>query len=335
MKVAFYEIAPWETEYIKEKLTGLELTFHISAFSDTDLPETDVDVLSTFVTSPVTLKVLEHCSQVKLIATRTTGFDHINLDACKGRGVIISNVPTYGENTVAEFTFALLLALSKKIYASLKRVREQALWSFDGLRGFDLRDKTIGVIGTGHIGSYVVKIAKGFGMEILAYDPFPNEKLAREYSLRYVGLDDLLRNSDVITLHAPYMPATHHMINHNNIGMIKKGAVLLNTSRGGLVETAALITALRNGILSGAALDVLEEEGFLLDETEIIAGGHPNENQMKVALADHELMHMDNVIITPHNAFNTREAILRILDTTVANIQAFASGKPINIVTEK
>lgn len=335
MKIAFYEIVDWEANYIKEKLPNHELSFYSSTFSDDVLPEAGVDIISTFTSSPVTSKVLEAVPTLKFVATRTTGFDHIHIDDCLARGVVASNVPTYGENTVAEFTFALLLMLSRKMYPAVKRIREQAWFNFENLRGFDLKDKTMGVIGTGHIGTYVVKIARGFGMNVVAYDPFPNEKLAKEFEFKYLSLSDLLSQSDVITLHVPYMPSTHHLINKDNIKLIKPGSVLVNTARGGLVETEAMVMALRSGILAGAALDVLEEEGFIKDEVSMLTDGHPQEQQMKTVLADHELMHMDNVIITPHNAFQTTEAIKRILDTTVANIQAFIDGKPINVITKE
>ncbi len=332
MKIAFYEIANWEADYIKQKLTGHELTFTESTFNDDSLPDNTADILSTFTSSPVTPKVLEATPNLKLVATRTTGFDHINLEACKQKGVVVSNVPSYGENTVAEFTFALLLSLSRKMYPGIKRVREQGLFNFEGLRGFDLKGKTIGVIGTGHIGTYVISIAHGFGMNIVAYDPRPNEDLAKQFNYRYVSLDELLAGSDVITLHVPYMPATHHLLNSENMKKIKPGAVLINTARGGLVETAAMVEALKNKVLGGAAMDVLEEEGFIKDELDMLTNGHPNEDQLKTALADHELMHMDNVLITPHTAFNTTEAIMRILDTTVKNIQSFIAGTPENVV---
>lgn len=269
---------------------------------------------------------------LKLIATRSTGFDHVDLKAAQEKGVTVCNVPAYGENTVAEFTFALILALSRKVFPGVKRVREQGKFSTDGLQGFDLKDKVIGVIGTGHIGAYMVKIAKGFGMNVLAYDPYPNQKLSQEYQFTYTDFNDLLLKSDVVTLHVPYMPATHHIINKKNIQMCKKGSVLINTARGGLVETDALVWALKEGVLAGAGLDVLEEEGFVKEEIELLASGHPNEQQLKTALADHELMQMDNVLVTPHNAFNTREAVTRILETTAENIEAFGMGSPLNMV---
>jgi D-lactate dehydrogenase len=270
-----------------------------------------------------------------LVATRTTGFDHIDLDALKAKNIPASNVPTYGMNTVAELAFALILTVSRKMYPAIKRVRDDGLFSFDGLRGFDVQGKTLGVIGTGHIGTYVIKIAHGFGMNIVAYDPFPNKKLASEYDFQYVSLDELLGQSDIVTLHVPYMPATHHMINKDTITKFKKGSILINTARGGLVETDALVYGLRHGILSGVGTDVLEEEGFLIDELKILAEGHPKEEQLKTVLADHELMHMENVIITPHIGAQTSEALRRILDTTAENIKLFIEGKLQNEIVKK
>jgi len=335
MKIAFYEIAEWEAKVIESKLTGHDLTFFPQKFSDAALPAADTEILSMFTGSPVTPKVLEALPNLKMVATRTTGFDHINLQAAKDKGVVVSNVPTYGQNTVAELAFALILALSRKLYPAIKRVREQGLFSFDGLRGFDLAGKTLGVIGTGHIGAYAIKIAKGFSMEVVGYDPYPNEKLAAEYGFKYLSLDDLLAQSDIVTLHVPYMPATHHLINQDNIMKMKRGSILINTARGPLVETSALVAALRNGTLAGAGMDVIEEEGTITDELNIMANGHPQEEQLKTVLADHELMQMENVVITPHMGAQTSEAIRRILETTITNIQAFVAGKPENVVEVK
>ncbi len=293
---------------------------------------TDAAALCTFLGLPVNAELLEQMPQLKFVATRSTGYDHIDAAACKAKGVAVSNVPTYGENTVAEYAFALLLSLSRKMYASVKQVRERGLFETKTLQGFDLKDKTFGVIGTGHIGAYAVKIAKGFGMKVMAYDPYPNEKLSAEYGFTYGSLEEVLKNADVVSLHVPYMPATHHMLNKDNLGLMKPSAVLINTARGGLVETAGLVWALKNNKLAGAALDVLEEEGFIKEEAELLINGHPNQDQLKIALADHELMQMDNVLITPHNAFNSREAVMRILDTTVENLKAFAAGKPVNLI---
>lgn len=329
MKIACYETQEWEAEYLRQKLTGFELVFNKDGKIQ---PDSSAEIICNFVGSPLAGETIEKMPQLKYVTTRSTGYDHIDLKACTERGILVSNVPTYGENTVAEFTFALLLALSRKIFPAVKRVREQGLFATNELQGFDLQGKTLGVVGTGHIGTYVVKIAKGFGMNVLAYDPHPNNDLATKFGFQYASLEDLLKLSDVITLHVPYMPATHHLINAQNIGLCKKGVIIINTARGGLIETAALVLALKTGQVAGAGLDVLEEEGFIKEEIELLVNGHPKEEELKVALADHELMQMDNVLVTPHNAFNTKEAMQRILDTTVNNINGFAEGKAINLV---
>lgn len=335
MKIAFYEIPDREIEFAKQQLAGHELSFFPGKFNDDNLPDPDVEVLSMFTGSPVTPKVLEHLPNLKLVATRTTGFDHIDLEACKAKGVPVSNVPAYGQNTVAELAFTLILMLSRKSYWGVNRVKEHGLFSFDGLQGFDLQGKTLGVIGTGRIGAYAIKIAKGFGMEVVGYDPFPNEKLAQEYGFKYMVLDELLSVSDIFTVHVPYMPETHHLLNRDNLLKAKKGSYLINTSRGGLVETGALVQALRTGVLAGAGLDVLEEEGFIVDELNILSDGHPQLEQLKTALADHELMQMDNVIITPHMGAQTVEALRRILETSLENIKQFIDGSPQNLVEKK
>ena len=329
MKIAFFETQPWEAEYLKARLPGFDLAFYDNANGASDA---EAEILCNFIGFRVDTSVLDRFPKLKYITTRSTGFDHIDAAGCRKKNISVSNVPTYGENTVAEFTFALLLALSRKLYPAIKRIREDALFSCDDLQGFDLMGKTLGVIGTGHIGTYTIKIAAGFGMHVIAYDPFPKAELATAYNFEYVGLDELLKQADVISLHVPYMPSTHHILSQKNLKLVKPGAVLVNTSRGGLVETSGLIEVLKSGQLAGAAMDVLEEEGFIKEEAEMLAMGHPNQEQLKIVLADHELMHMPNVLITPHNAFNTKEALTRILDTTISNIQGFAKGTPINLV---
>jgi len=332
MKIAFYETKEAEQKYLAEKLAGIDATFSTERLSEENLPAPETEGLVVFVGSPVTENILAKLPNLKFIATQSTGFDHIDIKACAKRNIPVSYVPSYGENTVAEFAFALLLALTRKLYPSIKRVREDGLFSYEGLCGIDLAGRTIGVVGTGRIGQHVLRMANGFNMKIVAHDPFPKPELAKQYNFTYLPLADLLKQSDFVTLHVPYMPATHHLINRENIKLMKPGSILINTARGGLVETAALVASLKSGQLAGAGLDVLEEEGFIKDEDHYLAEGHPNEQQLKTALADHELMHMDNVIITPHNAFNTEEALKRILDTTIGNIQAFAQGKPGNLV---
>jgi D-lactate dehydrogenase len=329
MNIVFYETEQWEQDYLKERLAGQSLEFK-SISEVAGLSQTEI--VCNFIGVKIDKETLTHFPRLKYVTTRSTGYDHIDLKACAERGILVSNVPTYGENTVAEFAFALILALSRKLYPAVKQVREQGLFATAGLQGFDLKGKTLGVVGSGHIGAHVIKIAKGFEMHVLAYDPHPNQDLARQLGFEYTGLDDLLKKSDIVSLHVPYMPATHHIINKEKFQLFKKGSILINTARGGLVDTESLVDALQSGQLAGAGLDVLEEEGFVKEEIHLLYKAHPNADQLKTVLADHELMQMDNVLITPHNAFNTRQALERILDTTIANIQSFIHGRPANIV---
>lgn len=331
-RVAFFEIEPWEQAYIEEHLDG---QFEFAFFSDPLTIDTvglakGFDVVSPFIYSDINKSVIEQLPDLKMIATRSTGFDHIDLRTCADRGIEVSNVPSYGENTVAEHTFALILALSRKILPSAERTR-RGNFDLEGLRGFDLKGKTIGVVGAGHIGQHVIRMAHGFEMDVVVFDVRRNEVLAKNLGFRYEDLDELLRISDVVSLHAPYNPHTHHMINRRNIHRMKRGAILLNTSRGGLVETAALVEGLQSGILSGVGLDVLEEEGLIKEERQLLSHEYSHE-KLRIALETHLLLFRDDAIITPHNAFNSTEAVQRILETTMANIKAFMEGQPQNTV---
>lgn len=333
MKIAFYEIEGWEKEIIKQNLPGEEIYYFNDKIDEFNPPLfNNYEAISIFVDSRVTPMVLDRFPNLKIIATRSTGYDHIDLTACSERNVAVAYVPGYGDNTVAEMAFGLILNLTRKIYQSIDQIKETESFSRVGLRGIDLKGKTIGIIGTGRIGKEMVKIAKGFGMNVLAYDPFPNREFASEMKFEYVTLEELLKNSDIISLHCPYNKETHHLINRNNINLIKRGAYLVNTARGGIVETEALVWALKDGILSGAGLDVLEEEGEIKDELQFLSSSTARTEELKILLQNHILMKMPNVLITPHNSFNSQEALERILNTTLENIKAFWSGQPINLV---
>ena len=334
MKIAFFKLGESEREYVQKStiMQGHELVFVESVLSKDTLPEDkSFEVLSVFVDSVVDEQVIEQFPNLKLIAARSTGYDHIDLAAAIKRNVVVVNVPTYGENTVAEFTFALLLALSRKIFDSVHRIKEDGDFHLEGLRGFDLKGRTIGVVGTGRIGAHVIKIAKGFGMTVVAHDPFPNVKLAQEFGFDYKSLDELLSISDVVTLHVPYTESTKHLLNKGNIKLMKKGSYLINTARGGLVETESLVDALKDGTLGGAGLDVLEEEGIIKDELHFLTKGGLDGHDLKTVLQNHVLIDMPNVLITPHNAFNTTEALIRIQETTLGKIDSFSKGTPVNI----
>lgn len=337
MKLAFFGNEEWQKDHLAKsdalKEAGVEVTFVEGILDSSHLPEqADADAISVFVDSVIDKVVIGALPNLKFIATRSTGYDHIDLDAAKERDVAISNVPAYGANTVAEHAFGLLLALSKRIYDGYEQVRETGKFDPHALRGFDLNKKTLGVIGTGRIGQHSARIGKGFGMNVIAHDPYPNEAFAKETGVTYRSLSELLAESDVVTIHVPYLESTHHLINKESIQHMKEGSVLINTSRGAVVETAALLSALRSGKLYGAGLDVLEEEGVIKDELNFLVSGDPAEHNLKTVLSNHVLIDLPNVIVTPHSAFNTKEALERILNTTIENIVAFTKGTPENVV---
>lgn len=327
MKIGFFEIEDWEIPYITNNLqltTNDSVKFFERKLDKDNLPpERDFDIISIFVGSKIDKEAMDCFPNLKLITTRSTGFDHIDLAVAKEKNIAVAYVPGYGDNTVAEFAFGLILTLSRKIYEAYDRLRETGSFSSEGLKGFDLAGKTIGVVGTGRIGCHMIKIANGFNMNVIAYDAFPKKELCQQLGFEYVSLDELLRNSDIISLHVPYLPSTHHLINSETVNKIKKGAILINTSRGAVVETDALIKALDEKILNGAGLDVLEEEGFLGDEKSFVLNNKEEGHNLKTIIQNHVLIDMPNVIITPHNAFNTQEALQRILDTDIENIKSF------------
>ena len=334
MNIHYFSGEDWEEAYVRTKLPGETITFHKGTLDENpDLSDPAAEALCIFIDSHITEAELDRFPALKLIATRSTGFDHIDLAAAKARGITVVTVPSYGENTVAEFAFALLLTLSRRIPEAQALVKSGA-FSPAGLRGFDLEGKTIGIIGCGHIGMHMIRMGNGFGMNVLGFDMHPSDELAQKYNFAYASLDELLAQSDIISIHVPYNPHTHHLINKENIGTIKKGAYLINTARGTVVETEALVMALGNGTLAGAGLDVLEEEGDLNDEMQLLTAPHPNEEELKVTLANNYLIDHPRVIVTPHAAFNTTEAITRILDTTIGNIRSFEAGSPENALEQ-
>ncbi len=331
MRIAFFEVDDWEEKYLENKLKGYFLKFSKEALNSENAQQIkDFDAVSVFVYSKVDGQTIQEIPGLKLVVTRSAGFDHIDIEACKKRGLTVCNVPSYGENTVAEHTFALILSLSRNICKACIR-RFEHDFSIEGLKGFDLKGKTIGVIGTGQIGLHVIRIAKGFGMNVVAYDIRQNRLLSEVLGFEYVSLEDLLARSDVITLHVPYIKATHHLMNKDTFKLVKKGAILINTSRGSIVDTEALIEALDKKILAGAGLDVVEGEELIKEEKQLL---HEPKNLEVLTsfVREHVLLDKDNVVFTPHIAFYSQEALERILETTVQNIAAFISGNPQNVV---
>jgi D-lactate dehydrogenase len=276
--------------------------------------------------------MIDSLPKLRLIACRSTGFNNIDLQTAAERDITVVNVPTYGESTVAEYAFTLLLALMRKIPEVLQSENEQLYQP--GLLGKDLFGKTIGVIGSGHIGQYAIKIANGFSMNVIAYDAFPKNELQETLNFKYVSLDELLAQSDIVTIHAPYLPATHHLINAERIANMKQGAILVNTARGEIVDTGALVESLTSHHLGGAVIDVIEGEVLLNHQEEVAL---LRSQEIKSELLRHSveislLKKMPNVIISPHNAFNTIEAVQRINGTTAQNIIDYWYGNAPNKV---
>ncbi|MBU2612417.1 MAG: hydroxyacid dehydrogenase [Nanoarchaeota archaeon] len=326
MKIAFFEVKDWEKEYIKKRIKGKLLFFQEPIDEIPFNLIKDVEVISIFIGVEINSKILSKLKKIKAIVTRSTGYDHINLRECKKRKIKVYNVPDYGQNTVAEHTFALILSLSRKINRAYEKTT-RGNFSLDELKGFDLKGKTIGIIGMGSIGKHVARIANGFEMKILAYDIHSNMEFEKKFHLKYSGMNNLLKNSDIVTLHCPYNKKTHHLINAKNINLMKKDALLINTARGGLIDTKELVKALGSKKLGGAGLDVLEEEGLIKEEAELLSTNFPKE-KIESLLENHILLTFNNVIITPHMAFYSEEALKRILDTTIENIDSIIKNKP-------
>ncbi|MGI4788330.1 MAG: hydroxyacid dehydrogenase [Janthinobacterium lividum] len=334
MSIYFFETTHFEQQYLRKHLHNETLHFSGEPLTSADQAGkigTDAEIVSIFVHSKLGADVLDTLPALKMIATRSTGFDHINLPCAESREIPVCNVPVYGENTVAEHTFALILALSRNLHKAYVRT-VAGNFSLDGLQGFDLKGKTLGVVGVGHIGEYVMKIAKGFGMHLLAYDPVMDMTKADHFDFTYTSLNDLLSRSDIVTLHAPASAGTRHLIGAHNIGQFKRGALLINTARGELVDTEAMICALDDGILSGAGLDVLEGEEVFSEEKQLLLNPKASEESLKQALRNRSLLQRPDMVITPHIAFDSVEAVEHILDTTIANINAYREGQPQNQV---
>ena len=332
MNIVIFEVEAWESESFLPLQDHHEVTFvqdpltaeNVSRFSG-------ADIIAPFIYSDLKQDVLKQLPRLKLIATRSTGFDHIDTDFCVQNGIQVCNLPSYGENTVAEHTFGLLLTLSHRLTEAIDRTRKGD-FSQEGLQGFDLMGKTLGVVGTGTIGEKVIAIAKGFQMNVVAFDVKPKPELAHRQGFRYAALDQVLADADIVTLHVPATPKTQNLISTDQFSQMKDGVVLINTSRGQVLNVDALMRALAEGKVAAAGLDVLPEEPVMREEAELLRSVYRKRHNLDTLLADHVLLRLRNVVITPHSAFNTREAVQRILDTTAENIEQFTGGQPQNIV---
>jgi D-lactate dehydrogenase len=332
MKILVTDInEQWQKDYLSTRLEGNTLIFLDGSLKeDTTASYDDVDIVVNFISSPLHDKELAKFPNLKYVATRSTGYDHIAIDLLKNKGVAVSNVPAYGENTVAEHAFALMLALARKLPQSIARIKNGE-FNYHGLRGWDIKGKTLGVIGGGHIGINLVKMAKGFGMEVMVFDIKKDSLLAEVIGFTYQEIDTIYAQADIISLHVPLNPHTAHMINRDTIAQMKEGVYIINTARGGLIDTEALLQGLKSGKIAGAGLDVLEGEEYINEELDLLS--NPDcKDQIVTILGGHLLMELDNVIVTPHNAFNSVESVQRILETTADNILSFIDGVPQNVV---
>jgi D-lactate dehydrogenase len=257
----------------------------------------------------MTAEVMDTCPKLKLIVTRSAGYEHIDLAAAKQRGIVVCNVPDYGAHMIAEHAFGLMLAVARNVCKGHQRYRQVKRFDDTGLGGVELYQKTLGVIGTGRIGRHSLRIGKGFGMQVVAFDVAPNESLASELGFNYLPLNDMLATADFITIHVPLLESTRHLINADTLAWVKPGAILVNTSRGPLVDTAALKEALASGRLRGAGLDVLEDERTIYHD-----------------------FGEANIVITPHLGWYTEEARDRIMRITLENVRMWLAGEPINRV---
>jgi len=337
MKITFFESPAVEKTIIKNAFSNYEVSFYEEKLNETNIElAKDSEIISTFINSLINKTVIDALPKLKFIITRSTGFEHIDFEYCAQKGILVSNVPAYGSHTVAELAFSLILNLSRNTLKANNYIRETNDFNFSkDFEGFDLTEKTIGVIGTGKIGKNLIKIARGLNMNVVASDPFPDLVFAKENNVTYKTLDEVISVSNIITLHIPYTKENHHLINKEKISLMKKGTYLINTARGALVDTEAMIWGLNEKIIAGAGLDVLEGQRDLKIQNEIFSKNDSEKVDYKILVEDHLLMDMPNVIITTHIGFYTKETENEILKTTIENINNFISNKPTNLVGVK
>jgi D-lactate dehydrogenase len=323
MKITFFGIQPYDKESFDRinKQYGLDIIYHRSQLNCKNVPLAQgSDIVCIFVNDIADASTIEGLAKsgVKLIALRCAGFNNVDLDAARKFNIKVVRVPAYSPHAVAEYAIALMLSLNRKIHRAYWRTRD-ANFALHGLLGFDMYDKTIGIIGTGKIAKVLIHILKGFGMKIIAYDLYPDQSFAAKEQISYVTLEELYHQSDIISLHCPLTDQTRYMIDKHSIELMKPGVMIINTGRGQLINTEALIEGLKNKEIGSAGLDVYEEEAdyFYKDTSDKIL----NDDILA------RLLSFNNVILTSHQAFFTREALDNIALTSLQNIQAFIEHK--------
>lgn len=322
MKIAFYDIKPYSREAFEAHIASRYsmVFFEHKLTRDTVASAAGCDAVCIFVNDSVDAEVVKKLRElgVGLIALRASGYNNVDLEACAEHEVTVVRVPAYSPPSVAEHSIALMLALNRHVTRAHARVRE-GNFSLNGLVGFEMRGKTVGVIGTGRIGKWAAEILSGFQCSILAYDPYPDPVLSQNPRVRYTDMDAVFREADILSLYVPLLPSTRHLVNDASIGRMKRGVMLINTSRGALVDTKALIRGLKTGRIGSAGLDVYEEESdyFFEDRSEGVIADD--------VLA--RLLTFNNVLITSHQGFLTREALDNIALVTFENIREYSEGK--------
>lgn len=324
IETAVYDTKPYDREYLVKAVgaEGIAWRFHEFRLSaETAAAAKGAQAVCVFVNDHADRACLEElvAHGVKLLALRCAGHNNVDLTAARELGLTVVRVPAYSPYAVAEHTVGLLLALNRKIHRAYNRVRELN-FSLSGLVGFDIHDKTVGIVGTGRIGRITAQIFRGFEANVLTYDPFPSSDWAKTHGINYTDMETLLAESDIVSLHLPLLPDTLHLLNAQTIAQTKRGVFIVNTSRGKLIDTTALIAALKSGHIGGVALDVYEEEEGVFFED--LSGQ---------VLLDDELSHLlmfPNVLITAHQAFLTHEALSEIARVTTMNILAQETNQP-------
>lgn len=334
MKIAFTETEKNDRDWFERALAGQELSF-ISSLTEM---APDAEALSIFIASRITDDFLAQHPALRLIATRSTTWDHIDLESCRRHGVVVSAVGSYGDHIVAEHTFALLLALTRRLREAMRP--DGATFSYEALRGTELKGKTFGILGAGRIGLRTVPVAHAFEMQVIAHDVEPHPAEAARLGFEYVSWDELLHRSDILSLHAPLSGDTFHILDRDAFAKCRRGVLVINTARGRLIDTPALLDALESGLVAGAGLDVLGEEAALRRHpshlisdqiVERLHGEAPNiggerSKQIEKLMLIERMLARPNVVFTPHNAFNCTESIARINAATVKNITGFLRG---------
>lgn len=329
-KILFFDVADYEVEFLKEacenKFEYQLIKESLNGLFDITKDLEDAQIISCFTTSRVPNEILEKFKNLELIALRSVGFNHIDIDYCKKNNIFVENTPNYGNMTVAEFALGLLLDVARKVTYSANNLKNSIVNTKCTI-GTEIFGKTIGIVGLGAIGSEMARLAHGIGLKILGYDLKENEELKAKYNVHYTDFENLVRNSDFISLHSPLTKENYHLFNKEIFELMKPTAFIINTARGELIDTQALYNALSENKIAGAGLDVLESEDTLVDVEYLVDIGRMSPQALQKTVLNNRLMKLDNVIITPHIAYDTEEAINRILNTAISNINAFVEGK--------